>query len=317
MNLFSLSLLLISLAGCIVMSISMVEATKNSKADSQLPLYYGWFVKPEYSSSFLSKSHKLLADTLQEIPNFLKDVQNFTQKVYISDILLHYTRENPEEVLHCTAMYNGVYPNYSPGAEEYSEKQLVKDSVNQVSTLHSIGWILTPRTFGARIKLTNDQLLLWNQNDTEGNPLQSAVNAKKPISPVTYYQRSITFKENSTDQDPDVMGNFQPTSGYGSKAHLTLGCSPGVAAVTTGYDLVDLIRLEGTNSSEVKTYDLSNGGWLRNYGEGQWVFYPTKQFLLESTFLGYGSGTRGLEASFALLCLLCSSAIISMFKELS
>ncbi|XP_057366195.1 2',3'-cyclic-nucleotide 3'-phosphodiesterase-like isoform X2 [Daphnia carinata] len=297
---------------------SMVEGTQKSKADeAELPLYWGWFVKPEYSSSFLSRSRKLLADTLQDIPDFLKDVQNFTQKVYISDILLHYTREKPEEVLHCTAMFNGVYPNYSPGAEEYSEKQQVKDSVNQVSTLHSIGWILTPRTFGARIKLTNDQLLLWNQNDTEGNPPQSAVNAKKPTSPVTHYQSQTVFKENTTNQDPDVMGNFQPTSGFGSKAHLTLGCSPGVGAVTTGYDLVDLIRLEGINSSEVKTYDLSNGGWLRNYGEGQWVFYPTKQFLLESTFLGYDSGTRGLEASLALLCLLCSSVIISMFKELS
>lgn len=115
-----------------------------------------------------------------------------------------------------------------------------------------------------------------------------------------------------------IAGNFQPTSGNGSKAHLTLGCSPGVGAVTTGYDLVDLIRLEGINGSEVKTYDLPNGGWLRNYGDGQWVFYPTKQFLLESTFLGYESGTAGtcqLAASFSILCLSCAFAILTMFKQ--
>lgn len=211
-----------------------------------------------------------------------------------------------------------------------------KDNANKVSALHSIGWILTPRTFGARIKLTENQLLLWNQNDTEGNPPQSVVDTKKATSLITLQRSYVGFKENSTDQDPDVMGtfikiviyaivsvilvnfpsgNFQPTSGKGSKAHLTLGCAPGVAAVTTGYDLVDLIRLEGINSSEVKTYDLSTGGWLRHYGEGQWVFYPTKQFLLESTFLGYDSGARGPEAPFTILCLLCLVTTISMFKQ--
>ncbi|XP_046463777.1 2',3'-cyclic-nucleotide 3'-phosphodiesterase-like isoform X2 [Daphnia pulex] len=294
------------------MPIQVVEAAEN--ADSELPLYYGWFVETEYSSSFLNRSRKMLADTLQEIPDFLKDVQNFTQKTYITDILLHYTRENADEVLHCTAMYNGVSPNYVPGAQEYSEKQVVKENLNQVSTLHSIGWILTPRTFGARIKLTKNQLLVWNQNDTEGNPKEAKVNTKTFITPITYGQNLRAYKENSTDQDPDVMGNFQPTSGNGSKAHLTLGCSPGVGAVTTGYDLVDLIRLEGINGSEVKTYDIPKGGWLRNYGNGQWVFYPTKQFLLESTFLGYDSGTHQLAASFSLLCLCCAFAILTKQK---
>jgi hypothetical protein len=110
------------------MTIQVVEAAENT--DTELPLYYGWFVETEYSSSFLNRSRKMLADTLQEIPDFLKDVQNFTQKTYITDILLHYTRENADEVLHCTAMYNGVSPNYVPGAQEYSEKQVVKVKCN-------------------------------------------------------------------------------------------------------------------------------------------------------------------------------------------
>ena len=211
------------------MPIQVTEASGN--ADAELPLYYGWFVETEYSSSFLNIGHKMLADTLQEIPDFLKDVQNFTQQTYITDILLHYKRENADEVLHCTAMYNGVYPNYVPGAQQYSEKQVVKvkfngkqwikhvqalfffifflfykDNLNQVSTLHSIGWILTPRTFGSRIKLTNNQLLLWNQNDTEGNPKHLELNSKTLRPSVTYGQNLRLYKENSADQDPDVMG---------------------------------------------------------------------------------------------------------------
>lgn len=207
------------------------------------------------------------------------------------------------------------------------------------SVLHSIGWILTPRTFGARIKLTESQLLLWNQNDTEGNPKQRSVKENTKGSSLYYQYERLLNKENTTDQDPNVLGicyssfnntfprpnskrrllfsgNFQPTSGFGSKAHLTLGCSPGVEAVTTGYDLVDLIHLEGLNRSDVTTYDLPGGGWLRNYGEGQWVFYPTKQWLLESTFLGYDtSSSRRLVASLSLICLSCAFAILSMLPE--
>lgn len=108
----------------------------DSNVDEDLPLYWGWFVEEDYSSTYLNLSRKLLADTLQEVPDFLEDVQSFTQKKYISDILLYYTRENPTEVLHCTAMFNGVYPNYTPGAQEYAQKEVVKvaPSVDSFST---------------------------------------------------------------------------------------------------------------------------------------------------------------------------------------
>ena len=109
----------------------IMQSTDDSGSD--LPLYWGWFVEAEYSSSFLTRSHKILADTLQQVPDFLKDVQNFTQQELISDILLHYQRENPEEVLHCTAMYDGVSPDYTPGAEEYSNSQIVKVKLNFMS----------------------------------------------------------------------------------------------------------------------------------------------------------------------------------------
>ena len=127
----SLLLLVVSVPSYVIMPILVVETSGNDY--TELPLYFGWFVETEYSSSFLNRSKKLLADTLQEIPDFLEDVQNFTQQRYITDILLHYTRENSDEVLHCTAMYNGVYPNYVPGAQEYSEKQAVKVNCNENS----------------------------------------------------------------------------------------------------------------------------------------------------------------------------------------
>jgi len=112
---------------------------------------------------------------------------------------------------------------------------------------------------------------------------------------------------------PSYIGNFQPTSGKGSRAHLTLGCAPNVSAVTTGWDLVDLIKLETANSSSVQTYDLPDGGWLRNYGDGQWVIYPDKQWLLEAQFQGYSSSAINLNSSFSLLLLSCILSLLALF----
>lgn len=78
--------------------------------------------------------------------------------------------------------------------------------MNVPSVLHSIGWILTPRTFGARIKLTESQLLLWNQNDTEGNPKQRSVKENTKGSSLYYQYERLLNKENTTDQDPNVLG---------------------------------------------------------------------------------------------------------------
>ena len=97
-----------------------------SDSSKELPLYWAWFVQEDYSSTFLKRSQKILADSLQSVPDFLKDVQGFTQLRFISDILAFYKRENPDEVLHCTTMYNGEYPNYIEGAIEYAYKPEVK-----------------------------------------------------------------------------------------------------------------------------------------------------------------------------------------------
>jgi len=45
--------------------------------------------------------------------------------------------------------------------------------------VRSIGWFLTNRTFGARIYLDDDQLLVWNQDDNEGNPFKARINVKE------------------------------------------------------------------------------------------------------------------------------------------
>jgi len=265
-----------------------VEAVTVNK---ELPLYWAWSLQQEDTSAFLNISKKMLTDSLQEVPAFFSDVKEFTQQATVEEITGYYARNDPDsDELHCTAMYNGLYPNYTDGAEDYAARLEVEESIGKSFTLHSIGWILTPRTFGARLYLTEEQLILWNNEDTE---------VETPPQTNTKYQPSQVHHGNQINvipQDPDILGNFRPTSGRGSRAHLTLGCAPGVSAVTTGLDLVEIINQESIADESISTYNVTNG-WLRSYGSGQWVFYPRTQYLLHSEFLGYTSVTSQCAAT--------------------
>lgn len=119
---------LVSSFSVLLTLISMESLLICTQAEDVLPVYYAWFVEESDSLGFQTRSFKTLADCLQAVPEFLKDAQTFTGRVYVSDILAHYTRENSDEVLHCTAAYNGVYPNYTEGAVEYSKKPEVQVS---------------------------------------------------------------------------------------------------------------------------------------------------------------------------------------------
>jgi len=87
-------------------------------------------------------------------------------------------------------------------------------------------------------------------------------------------------------QDQDVLGNFAPLKGKGSRAHVTLGCAQDIPPVVTGFDLAELVSCEqnalGNNCNWV-TYELSNG-WLRFFGEDGFMFYPKEQFFISSVF---------------------------------
>lgn len=79
--------------------------------------------------------------------------------------------------------------------------------MNKDSVLHSIGWFITRRTFGARLNLNDDQKFVWNQDDNQGNP--TAKNSKYIKNEKLDQYRSntvATFQETVIDQDDDIFG---------------------------------------------------------------------------------------------------------------
>lgn len=88
--------------------------------------------------------------------------------------------------------------------------------------------------------------------------------------------------EESWENHP--TGRFHPTSGKGSRSHVTLGCH-GVEPVQTGLDLVDVIKCEIKNegNDDHKSVD---GGAVRYYGEGRCVVYLDTPVEVATVFSG-------------------------------
>ena len=94
--------------------------------DGNLPLYWGWFIQEADSSEFLRISRQMLNDSLLAVPEFFSNVKEFTNQTSTEDIISYYSRTEPDSVLHCTAMYNGIYPDYKDGAEDYAVRSEVQ-----------------------------------------------------------------------------------------------------------------------------------------------------------------------------------------------
>ncbi|KAK3913843.1 2',3'-cyclic-nucleotide 3'-phosphodiesterase [Frankliniella fusca] len=297
--------------------VSFVDETQ-----SILPDYIGWHLNEADSCMLGLCAKALLDDLLRNNSEFCSDFRNFSQSETIPEMLEYYqlAPSNHNGMLHCTAKYFGANP--PPSSEKYFT--VVKENITMAFETTVIGLVFTPRTFGARLKLSSEQLKLWGGDDTTNSfreikpssikengsnqslqqdsmsSLSSAMAEKLvlndsersivPPCPSTtkeksprYFpncQASLVYPTENASDDPD----FHPVSGEGRKAHMTLGIAPGESAVTTGYDLLEIVELE-KQVKDWKTYEVSRG-WLRDYGENRWVLYMKNKITVNSLFAG-------------------------------
>nr|CAD7455020.1 unnamed protein product [Timema tahoe] len=212
-------------------------AARISQWEVVIPLYFGWYLN-EADSHILSLVGMAHLEECLQVPAFLEDFKDFSKLTDISKLLRYYSlpKSCPGGMLHCTAKF--CLGGKVPGSSEYASKEEVVDSCGRSYPLQIVGLLMTPRTFGARVKLEKEQLTLW------GTSLAS-----------------------SGQFEP----SFHPTSGTGSKAHVTLGCAEGVEAVTTGLDLEEIVACESEPDigGSCPTYTLqrvrSSWQWLEQH----------------------------------------------------
>ncbi|XP_070838002.1 2',3'-cyclic-nucleotide 3'-phosphodiesterase [Chaetodon trifascialis] len=207
---------------------AQLEAMRGPLEEMSLPLYFGWFLLSSVQDKVKCTSMDFLK-TLDTLEAFKKHSTDFSGKPEKEVDLEQYFQA--KGTLHCTTKFC----NYgkAEGAKEYAQNPAVKDFYGSVFELSLTALFVTPRTVGARVSLTEEQLLLWPA-DAE-KVVESA--ASLPL---------------------------------GSRAHVTLGCAEGVEPVQTGLDLLEILALQqgGQQGELVEEMEL---GSLTYYGEGRWL----------------------------------------------
>lgn len=212
-----------------------------------LPLYFGWFLTKKSSES-LRKAGQAFLEELGNHKAFKKELRHFVsgdeprEKIE----LVTYFGKRPPGVLHCTTKFCDY--GKAAGADEYAQQDVVKKSYCKAFTLTITALFVTPKTAGARVELSEQELPLW-PNDVD------------KLSPSDSLPR-------------------------GSRAHITLGCAGDVEPVQTGIDLLEIVRQEKGGSRGEEVGEL-NRGKLYSLGNGRWLLSLAKKLEVRAIFTGY------------------------------
>ncbi|XP_034395317.1 2',3'-cyclic-nucleotide 3'-phosphodiesterase [Cyclopterus lumpus] len=206
---------------------AQLEAMRGSLEEMSIPLYFGWFLLSSIQDKVRCTSMDFLK-TLDTLEAFKKHLIDFTGKAEKEVDLEQYFQA--KGTLHCTTEFCDY--GKVEGSKEYANNPAVKESYGSAFELSLSALFVTPRTVGARVSLSEEQLLLWPADaEKEGE------SASLPL---------------------------------GSRAHVTLGCAEGVEPVQTGLDLLQILALqqEGQQGELIEEMEL---GSLTYYGEGRWL----------------------------------------------
>ncbi|XP_029015411.1 2',3'-cyclic-nucleotide 3'-phosphodiesterase [Betta splendens] len=212
---------------------AQLKAMKGQFEEMFIPSFFAWFLLPSAKDMVVCKSMDFLR-TLDTMEAFKKHITDFSGKDEEKEVDLeqYFEAKGP---LHCTTKFCDF--GKAEGAKEYAMKPAVKDFYGSTSELSLTALFVTPRTVGARVSLTDEQLLLW-PDDAE-KEAESVVPAASSLPP-------------------------------GSRAHVTLGCAEGVEPVQTGLDLLEILALQ-KEGQQGETVDEMELGSLTYYGEGRWL----------------------------------------------
>lgn len=225
------------------------KEAETEQKEPGLPLFFGWFLLPEEEERIKCATMDFLK-TLDTLEAFKQHISEFTGEAGKEVDLEQYFQT--AEPLHCTTMFCDY--GKVEGAKEYAELQVVKDSLEKSDEISVTALLVTPRTFGARVELTETQMKLWPEGGDK-------VGAPTTLLP-------------SIEAVP-----------AGSRAHVTLGCSAGVEPVQTGFDLLEILALQ--KESKEGTQVEMELGTLSYLGEGRWFLALREAITADTNFSSF------------------------------
>lgn len=182
---------------------------------------------------------------------------------------------------------------------------MVAPFLKKIFCIHLVGIVFTPRTLGVRVKLTSSQELIFDEKDDARNlrdiesnssKVQNLLETELQSYASSYKLHKKSFPNCTLKTVPGTQLIFRKVSSSfptnyvdqmksKSRAHVTIGCAPNVAAKQTGDDLVDIVDLEGrsasTDSNFQSDYKLERGT-LRQFGRhaNAFVLYPDTEMIV-------------------------------------
>lgn len=253
-------------------------------SSQNIPLFYGWFFDEIVADGLKKITDDYLArlyGNVEKVNIFLKNMSTMTG---IEDSLQYYTKPvDPntgkyDQFFHITAFYCGTNDctNYSSRVAQY---------VNQIFITHLVGVFFTPRTYGVRVNLTSIQKEIFEIGESSQGIEDSYFILNDNEEPcVSQLLDGIKFC-------PQDDNNFHPTD---TRAHITLGCAPNISAVTTGLDLIEILKWE-TEPSQFCVQIQADYGNLIQMGDdcNIFVYYLKEKIVANSTFgIYYSNATR-------------------------
>jgi len=246
------------------------------------PQYYGWFLNPADSSLLLNIGQSWLEKCLSN-KVFFEDFSRHSNRYNLRSMLHYYSREGlsraSEDRCHCTTRF------VKRGDSETHAEEV--DRLGMASNLLISALVITPRTLGARVQLTQDQLKVYNQNDNEVEiidtpqkpriPGKSRVQVESPTC--ASLSEAIAACSSSLVVDGVKLDNVQ-VPGVGRRAHITLGCAEGVRPVQAGLDQLQVLR-----ETPARTVAIP-GGLLADFGGGRWMLSLEKGVSVQAVFSG-------------------------------
>jgi len=262
------------------------------------PLYYGWFLSIYDSRTLITMSKEVLKMCLLNCEKFSADFKDFSLIKNVDLQIEYYETPNRKcfskssSRLHCTAKYcgNPIGQNDRDNIIQYASRDIVNSSIGQLSKLEIIGYVITKSTFGARLQLSDTQLLLYDQ-------LEELPETESSMAVVDSSFEYVGAEENKNLENMNHIEkttNFCPVSGKGQRAHITIGTACGVGPAQTGSDLLEAVAFEKCSSVEklyynVFTFKIPETSFvLRRYRKDLWVLYQSNAHdHFDALFTGY------------------------------
>ncbi|XP_076441143.1 2',3'-cyclic-nucleotide 3'-phosphodiesterase-like [Babylonia areolata] len=305
---------------------------KVNQFDDVIPVYYAWFIPQSSSKQLTCIAQCLLEECVQKFPRFSERLltqlnisspeQQQLQELFSDESAFtrlfkqYYTSGNKSgSMVHCTAKFCGG--GRAVGAKAYHASPRVQSSVGQCFLLQIHSICFSPRTVGARVLLTDQQLPLFDkpeEKDWDGaqcySPASSGAGAsrapakRKSSSPPSDKRAKKKTARSTREENGEaaasvswssapVTTEMRPTrtkplaKKYGRSAHITIGCAQGVQNRETNFDVLRLCDMEAGAPATDADFVPVRGGEARYFGDGVCCVYFHPPLYVRTLYSGF------------------------------